>query len=76
MQLNPSTEGRKYLNYAEMLAGRESVQMYLKGIDVLNSDLKVAEMGGVPKEDVLLIKRQIASAFASIAELYMTDPLW
>ena len=28
IQLNPNKEGRKYLNYAEMLQNNESLQMY------------------------------------------------
>jgi hypothetical protein len=31
-------DGQKYLNYAEMLAAHEAVQMYLKGIEVLKAD--------------------------------------
>ena len=35
IQLNPNREGRKYLNFAEMLSGQESLQMYKKGVEVL-----------------------------------------
>jgi|TARA_B110000285_G_C15019309_1_gene560708 predicted Zn-dependent protease len=35
IQLNPKKEGRKYLNFAEMLKGAESLQMYKQGIEVL-----------------------------------------
>ena len=38
IQLNPEKDGQKYLNLAEMLSGAEAVQMYLKGIGVLNTD--------------------------------------
>ena len=38
IQLNPNREGRKYLNFAEMLNGNESLQMYKKGIEVLKMD--------------------------------------
>ena len=38
IQLNPNKEGLKYLNFAEMLRGHESLQMYKKGIEVLRND--------------------------------------
>lgn len=39
IQLNPNNEGTKYLQLAEMLqAGNESLQMYRKGIEVLEND--------------------------------------
>ena len=51
MQLNPSKDGRKYLNYAEMLSGIESVQMYLKGIEVLNTDIKNFKNSGMQEDE-------------------------
>ena len=38
IQLNPEKDGQKYLNLAEMLNGAEAVQMYMKGISVLQRD--------------------------------------
>jgi len=38
INLNPEKDGQKYLNLAEMLTGAEAVQMYLKGISVLQGD--------------------------------------
>ena len=40
IQLNPNKEGLKYLNYAEMLRGQESLQLYRKGIEVLQADIQ------------------------------------
>lgn len=72
IQLNPNKEGRKYLNYAEMLTNMESLQMYQKGIEVLHKDLE-DQLQRNQMEEVHLTKKQIASAQASIADLYMTD---
>lgn len=46
--------------------------MYQKGIEVLQRDLEEHEAKN-NGEEVLLTKKQIASAYASIADLYMTD---
>lgn len=75
ISLNPSREGRKYLNYAEMLEGAEAVQMYRKGIEVLQKDAGGYQAAGL-HEELRLAKKQMASAFASIAELFMAEPLW
>lgn len=72
IQLNPNKEGRKYLNYAEMLKGHESLQMYKKGIEVLYKDFSDYK-AGLRNEDADRAEKQIASAYASIADLYMTD---
>ena len=46
--------------------------MYRKGIEVLKKDAESYKKGG-RDEDSALAVRQVASAYASIAELYMTD---
>jgi len=46
--------------------------MYKKGIDVLKKDAEMYKIGG-REEDTALAVRQVASAYASVAELYMTD---
>lgn len=56
IQLNPNKEGRKYLNYAEMLSSTESVQMYKKGIEVLKNDAESYKVGG-REEDCMLAVR-------------------
>jgi hypothetical protein len=48
--------------------------MYQRGIQVLEKDLQVY-MSSNNQSQVNLTIKQKASAFASIAELYMQDPL-
>lgn len=51
-----------------MLQGSQSVQMYRKAIETLKHDLNK------PGQDqTLLINQQMSSAYASIAEIYMTE---
>lgn len=70
--LNPNREGRKYLNFAQMLTSFESLQMYNKGVQVLETDAESYKKG-LRHEDSALATKQIATAYASLADLYMTD---
>lgn len=74
IQLNPNKQGRKYMTYAQMVVGHESLQMYRKGIEVLLKDEQLLKKG-LRLEDAKLASKQVASAYASISEIYMTD-LW
>ena len=74
IQLNPNADGVKYLQLAEMLQGLPSVQMYKKGISVLENDAAKMDTAMKPEEKQNIIK-QIASSWASIADIFMTD-LW
>ena len=62
------------MTYAQMVVGHESLQMYRKGIEVLAKDIELMEKG-YRVEDAKLAQKQVASAYASISEIYMTD-LW
>ena len=57
-----------------MLTGHESLQMYRKGIEVLKTDYE-SYSRGQKGDDATLAKKQIATAYASIGELFMTH-LW
>jgi len=48
--------------------------MYTKGIEVLQLDAQ-RYRAGMRNDDAALAAKQAASAYASIADLYMTD-LW
>lgn len=54
--LNPNREGRKYLNFAQMLTSFESLQMYNKGIQVLEIDAESYQKGLRHDEYALTIK--------------------
>ena len=57
-----------------MLSGLEAVEMYRKGIQVLQGDhQKYEQTYNQPLANLAL--KQSASALACIAELYMTEPL-
>ena len=60
---------------AEMLSGLDAVQMYRKGIEVLQKDITILKAAGMT-EEFNLSRKQLSSAFASIAEEFMNEPLW
>lgn len=62
------------MKIAQMLQGSEAVKMYRKGIDVLHNDQRRYEIIH-EQAQAQLRQRQRASAYASIAEEYMTEPL-
>jgi hypothetical protein len=49
--------------------------MFRKGIEVLQKDIATFKLAGM-HEELKLNTKQLSSAFASIAELFMNDPLW
>ena len=57
-----------------MLSGGDAVQMYQKGITVLRNDA-IRFQQGLNETQAQHCLRQAASAHASIAESYMTEPL-
>lgn len=74
--MNPNKDGNKYFSYAETLTGNDAVQMYKKGIDVLDKhDIPSYKAAGMQTE-FQHSQKQMASAYASIAEAFMKDPLW
>ena len=48
--------------------------MYKKGIDVLKADVSTYQIAK-REEDIVVAVRHIGSAYASIADIYMTD-MW
>ena len=51
IQLNPHKDGNKYFSYAETLKGHDAVQMFKKGIEVLEKhDLPGFKAAGMQTE--------------------------
>lgn len=50
--------------------------MYRRGIEVIQTkDIPIYQVTG-QKDELAHAVRQVASAYASIAEAYMNEPLW
>jgi len=67
--LAPNANGIKWMYLGQLLTGPDSVKSYQTGISVFSSQLDTLE----DKEKEKEYRREIASAYSAIAELYMTD---
>ena len=74
VKLEPNANGHKYLNLAEFLKGKDSLRAYEKGIELMTAQ-RQAYLNAGNEMEASVLSRQIATAYASVAELYMTD-LW
>ncbi|XP_065574049.1 uncharacterized protein LOC136036043 isoform X1 [Artemia franciscana] len=62
--LQPEQGYKKYFSVAQLLEGSDSVNCYLKGIEIAEKDDGASNSG---------IHKEISSAYCSLSELYMTD---
>ncbi|CAG0888571.1 unnamed protein product [Darwinula stevensoni] len=70
--LDPEKGHSKYLSMGQLLDGEESLQCYLKGIELISKHLEeqASASGG---EDTKSLRREVSNAYISCAETYMTD---
>ena len=76
MGLSPDEGASKYLYLGQLLAGEEAASNLGRGIELLAA--QAAEVAQDPHGDgdeLAAINRDIAEAFCSLAEVYLTD-LW
>ena len=71
IKANPYSNPQKYMSLAQLSSGLEAKQLYEAGISVLTNKLKETS----DESELQALRSQLASAFAAIAELHMTD-LW
>lgn len=67
--LAPETNGVKWMFLAQLIAGKESLEAYKKGIEVLVKTLQET----VDSVQQINLQKTISSAFCGVAELFMTD---
>merc|ERR1719322_1053284 len=61
--VEPETGHRKYFSLAQIMSGKEALQLYQKGIETMTqTQQKTPEL-----------KRELSNGFCACAELYMTD---
>lgn len=65
----PEINPYKWFFYAQLLSGHEALNAYTTGISIVRKDLDVNTDPNKQDE----IKKQLAKAYVSIAELYLTD---
>jgi len=62
----------KWMYYAQIVEGQAAVKSYQKGIEVLQAELAVAKTQ-MDEGAVATVSSQIGTAYAAIAEIFMTD---
>lgn len=74
IRLQPDQGASKYLYLGQMSFGEDAAQALGKGIELLAVELdEISQMS--TQEDIQELQDQIAAAFCSLAEVYLTD-LW
>lgn len=69
IKLQPEQGATKYLSIGQLTEGKESIQYYKKGIEILLRELNFKKVS----EEIELMNKQLISAYCAIAEVYMTD---
>ena len=70
--LSPTSHPVKWLNLAQLQSGKEALQSYSNGIQLLKQDLdKLSAQTDITARTVL--QKQLAKVHSSVAELYLTD---
>jgi len=62
---------RKYFSLAQIMSGKEALQLYQKGIDIIAQEQKRKD--GKAAAIASDLKRELSNGFCAVAELYMTD---
>eukprot|EP01100_Stratorugosa_tubuloviscum_P002738 TRINITY_DN1648_c4_g1_i1.p1 TRINITY_DN1648_c4_g1~~TRINITY_DN1648_c4_g1_i1.p1 ORF type:complete len:360 (-),score=179.90 TRINITY_DN1648_c4_g1_i1:151-1179(-) len=71
-RMQPNENPFKYLTMAQLLEGTDSLSANKKGIELLENQRKQILEGKI-ECDIDEITKQIASGYAAVAELYLTD---
>ena len=74
VRIQPETGHVKYLYLGQLTEGREAVQYYEKGVDLMKSELEFQKNNQNSEENLkVLTNSDVASVYCSLAELFMTD---
>lgn len=69
--LSPGEGYEKFLYLGQLSEGREALEYYGKGVEILEGLLKEVEGQGDDEEKI--IRRKLSEALCSMTEIYMTD---
>eukprot|EP01089_Gocevia_fonbrunei_P014528 TRINITY_DN3995_c0_g1_i1.p1 TRINITY_DN3995_c0_g1~~TRINITY_DN3995_c0_g1_i1.p1 ORF type:complete len:321 (+),score=87.44 TRINITY_DN3995_c0_g1_i1:47-1009(+) len=74
IKLEPNSGFDKYMNLGQLLAEKEAIECFKKGVQLLEIEraAKVAS-NGQESDEVLELNRQISTAYCAVVEIYLTD---
>eukprot|EP00055_Hartaetosiga_balthica_P009246 m.36426 g.36426 ORF g.36426 m.36426 type:complete len:384 (+) comp6668_c0_seq4:106-1257(+) len=73
IEQNPDSGASKYMYLGQMSFGEDAAQYLGKGIELLASELEEFAQHETEEENIIEAQESIASAFCSLAEVYLTD---
>ena len=76
IQIKPNENAEKYMSLGQLSEYKISLKCYKKGIEIYTAELNLLVKRSKNAEKIKKIKSDLASAFSSIAELYMDSDLW
>ena len=80
IQIEPNKNAEKYMSLGQLSQYRESLKCYKKGIEIYSAELNILVNNNLSnpenEEKIKKIKSDLASAYSTIAELYMDSDLW
>ncbi|XP_054712436.1 uncharacterized protein LOC129222042 isoform X2 [Uloborus diversus] len=74
IEIAPSVGYSKFFSMAQLCNGKEALENYLKGVEIIEKELENVE-NILPSEEKNKpsLQRNLSDAYCSIAEIYMTD---
>ena len=76
IELQPNKNPEKYMSLGQFSDYKNSLILYTKGVELYLQELNNLENNKDYQKNLKKIKNSIASAYASLAELYMNSDLW
>ena len=77
IELQPNKNPEKYMSLGQFSDYKNSLILYTKGVELYLQELNNLENNNKDyQKNLKKIKNSIASAYASLAELYMNSDLW
>lgn len=77
IELQPNKNPEKYMSLGQLTDYKNSLKYYKKGIELYCAELNALKPNDIDYESSLKkLKTNLASAYASIADLYMNSDLW
>ena len=77
IELEPNKNPEKYMSLGQFSDYKNSLILYTKGVELYLQELNNLENNNKDyQKNLKKIKNSIASAYASLAELYMNSDLW
>ena len=74
IELAPEEGHAKYMIMGQLCSGKEALDYFSKGIKLLQAEtINAKKEGSITKEESFNVRTELAVAYCSVAEIYLTD---